>query len=98
MEKELSPRRLHCSTVWKCFDDFGKHNNTSKRPKLHVYDAVVRSKLLCGFGTANITDRMLQRLGAFQLRGIHKTLHIYTIWAQRKRGTEMSNTQDAIYE
>ena len=35
---------------------FWKHSNTPKRTKLHVYDAVIKSKLLYGLDTAKITD------------------------------------------
>ena len=84
-------RLVQCHTISKRLENFWKHSNTPKRLKLHVYDAVIRSKLLYGLDTANITQSLLKRMDAFQLRGLRQILGIETTWAQTK--TRQRNEQ-----
>ena len=41
---------------------------------------------------------MLRKLDTFQLRGIRQILKIETTWAQKKRGAEMTNKKEEVYE
>jgi hypothetical protein len=55
---ELAKRKATCNHVWRKLENFWKHSNTSDTKKLHVYNAVITSKLLYGLESANLTDRM----------------------------------------
>ena len=98
IEKEITRRLSQCNTIWKRLENFRKHSNATKGTKLHVYDADIRSKLLYGLDTANITDGQLKRLDAFQLRGIRQILKIEITWAQKKAGKDISNHTKWVYE
>ena len=91
-------RLAQCNAIWKRLETFWKHSNTPKRTKLHVYDAVIRAKILYGLDIASLTNKLLKKLDTFQLKGLRQILKIDTTWAQKKQGKEMSNKSNEVYE
>ena len=61
--------------TWFKLYPYWKATNASKRWKLIVYDAIIRSKLLYGLETIHLTTAMAKKLNAFQMRGIRKILN-----------------------
>ena len=60
--------------------------DTTLNWKLRVFDAVLRSKLLYGFETMELTEQELNKLNSFQIKGIRR---IATAW---KGGTKKDIT------
>ena len=55
---------------------FWRHANVPKKWKLIVYNAVVISQLVFGLNTIKFTNPMLNKLDAFQIRGLRAILNI----------------------
>ena len=77
--------------VWKRMHMFFKHANCPVRWKLIVYNSMIRSKLLYGLETVELTNSLLCRLESFQLRGQRKILQMNTTFIDRR------NTNAEVY-
>eukprot|EP00975_Prorocentrum_lima_P017673 3729308-Prorocentrum_lima.AAC.1 len=66
--QELKKRMARCSLVWRKLDSFWLHSHCSPKFKLLVYDSVVRSKLLYGLESLQLTDSLSESLDVFQRR------------------------------
>ena len=53
---------------------YWKATNASKKWQLLAYDAIIKSKLLYGLETAQVSKAELNRIDAFQIRGIRQIL------------------------
>ena len=69
-----------------------KKTNCPHKFKLNVFDAVIRSKLVYGLETIHLSDAILSKLDAFQLKGIRKILNIQTTYMNR------ANTNARVFE
>ena len=56
--------------------------------KLHVYNAIIRSKLLYGLETVHLTESMQKKKNAFQLRGMRRILGIDSTYVNRANTNE----------
>ena len=63
---------------------FWKKSNWPVKFKLSVYDAVIRSKLVYGLEVVHLPKHVLQKLNAFQLKGLRKILNIQTTYINRQ--------------
>ena len=64
--RELNKRMGDVVSTWKRLEVFWKHSNTCKRTQLHIYDAIIKSKLLYAHETANLTAAQQNRLDPCQ--------------------------------
>ena len=64
--------------VWKALNDSGKNANCAIKWRLHVFNAVVISKLAYGLETVQYAESQAKRLDAFQLKGLRKSLSMAT--------------------
>ena len=65
--------------------------------QLLIFDAVVRSTLLYGLETIHLTDAMLKKIDAFQLRCLRKILKVpSTSIDRRNTNTEVLNRHTAL--
>ena len=69
---EIQRRMATCIVTWNKLHLFWRHSNTPIRTKLIVFDAVVRSKLVYGLETVRMTTAQLNRINAFQLKGLRQ--------------------------
>ena len=78
IDKEINNRLLDTCKTWYRLSLFWKYHNTDrdKRWKILVYQSVIKSKLLYGLETIQLTRTRLNRLDAFFYKGIRKILHI----------------------
>ena len=60
--------------TWMKLHVYWKATNASKKWKLVIFDALVRSKLQYGLETLHLTQSMARKLDVFQLKGLRKIL------------------------
>ena len=61
--------------------DYWKASEASQKWKILIFDAVIKSKLLYGLETTQLTNKCLKRIDAFQIRGLRKILGLkHTYW------------------
>ena len=60
-------------TMWK-LNDYWKASEASKKWKILIFDAVLKSKLLYGLETTQLPRSCKKRIDTFQLRGLRKIL------------------------
>ena len=83
-QMELRHRLSVCMGVWKKLGLFFKSSDCSVRLKLQVFNAILRSKLMYGLESAQLTESSRQRLGTFQLKGLRQILKITTTYVDRQ--------------
>ena len=67
---------------------FFKGSNCSKKCKIRVYDAVVRSKLAYGLESLQINECLKARIDAFHLKGLRQILRITTTYVDRAHSNQ----------
>ena len=67
-------------TLWR-MQDYWKAAEASPKWKVLIFEAVLKSKLLYGLETTQLTKKCLTRIDAFQIRGLRKILNMkHTYW------------------
>ena len=89
---EANERIRQCTATWKQMDKYWKLGKCSRRRKLQVRSAVIRSKLTYAMYTIQLNTSVLKRLDAFQAKGIRKILKWKTTYEDR------TLTNKALYE
>ena len=56
--KEINKRISECHLTWKRLDIYWKHADATEREKLIVYDSIIRSKLMYGLESVNLTETL----------------------------------------
>ena len=82
-KKEITSRLAVCMYTWKQLDIFWKKSICPLKFKIHVYDAVIRSKLVYGLETIQIPKYLCNKLNTFQLKGLRKILGMRTTFIDR---------------
>ena len=70
--------------TWFKLDSYWKASQASKKWKLIIFDAIIRSKLLYGLETVHLTQSMSKTLDAFQMRGLRKILKRPSTFVDRR--------------
>ena len=87
-ETEVRDRISVCSAIWKRMGAFFKGSNCSKKFKIRVYDAVVRSKLAYGLESLQINECLKARIDAFHLKGLRQILKLEPTFRNREMTNE----------
>ena len=67
-------------TRWK-LNSYWKATEASNKWQLLIFDAVIKSKLFYGMETVQLTEAMINKLDAFQMKGLRKKLgEKHTCW------------------
>ena len=67
--------------TWFKLKPYWKAKDADKKWHLIILDAVIRSKLLCGLATVQLTHSMEKELNPFQMRGLRQILKKpHTYW------------------
>ena len=74
VKEEITYQMQQVTFTWKRLQTYWKATDASKKWRLLAYDAIVKSKLLYGLETAQASKADLNRIDAFQLRGIRQIL------------------------
>ena len=62
--------------TWFKLLPYWKASDANVKWKLRIFDAVIRAKLLYGLETVHLTKAMLNKIDAFQIRGLRKILNL----------------------
>jgi hypothetical protein len=81
--KELRKRTAACMATWRLLDVFFIYGNATCKFKMLVWDVVIRSKLLYGLESAQLTEAAKKRLDTFHLKGLGKILGMTTTYIDR---------------
>lgn len=82
---EVQRRMAEVCVTWKKLDTFWKHSNTPTKIKIQIYDAVIRSKLVYGLESLQLTKAWQNRINAFQLKGLRKILRFKSTYIDRRQ-------------
>jgi len=89
IEEELETRIRKAAITWKKLKPYWRRSVASKRTKLLMYNALIRSKIIYGLESAELKQSGLQKLNTFQLKGLRQILRLVTTFIDR----ENSNTK-----
>ena len=78
--------------TWFKLSAYWKATRASKKCKLIVFDAIIRSKLLYGLETIHLTQSLAKKLDAFQYRGLRKIMGMSSTFINR------ANTNQKLLE
>ena len=78
--------------VLKKLDLFWRQGDSSVKQKVQVFKAVVKSKLLYGLESMQLTQSSMRKLYVFHLKGLRKILKMETTFVNRE------NSNDAVYD
>ena len=90
--RELQKRIAESMAVLKKLDLFWRHGDSSIKQKILVYNAVVKSKLLYGLESMQLTAGARNKLDVFHLKGLRKILKMETTFVNKE------NTNEAVYQ
>ena len=77
--EELNKRFANTMAIMKKLDVFWRHSNCPISVKINTADAVLRSRLLYGLESAQLTPSVLKRLETFQLKVLRKNLRMHLL-------------------
>ena len=91
---EIDERIKQATSTWNRLYKYWKLGNCSKKKKLQVWNAVIKTKLTYCLVTVQINKDRASRLDAFQLKGIRRILNWKTTYIER-RNTNKRLRQEA---
>ena len=91
---EIFNKMSEVRRTWYKLEPYWKASGASKKWKLMIYDAIIRSKLLYGLETIHLTQAMSRKLDAFQMRGLRRILQRNSTFIDR-RNTNKSLLEEA---
>ena len=74
IKHEILNKMSEVRRTWFKLSAYWKASGASKKWKLIIFDAIIRSKLLYGLETIHLTQALSKSLDAFQLRSLRKIL------------------------
>ena len=86
--KEMNTRISQCVVIGKKLQMFWDNPNCPSKFKLHVYDAVIRSKLVYGLNSTELSVGAISHLNAFQLKGLRRILKMKTTFVERSNSNQ----------
>ena len=75
--------------IYNGIECFWNKAKSTIRWKLFVFDVIIKSKLLCGLEAMQLTNAEIQRINAFQMKGVRRILgvpptHIDRQWTNER--------------
>jgi len=83
VQHEITNKIHEARKTWYKLAPYWKATNASKKWKLIIYDAVVRSKLLYGLETLHLTEAMARKIDVFHMKGLRQILGMQTTYVNR---------------
>ena len=84
MRQEVGYRMQQTMAAWTKLKPFWKACNCTDGWKLRVYQAIIQNKLIYGLETIHLTQGMLNKINAFQLRGLRSILSLEPTFVNRR--------------
>ena len=88
IRSEILHRLRKASATWRKLGDYWQRSRATKRQKMIVYNAIIKSKIMYGLESAHLTTTWMNRLNTFQLRGLRKILRMVTTFVDRANTNE----------
>ena len=88
IREEVSNIIREVSKTWHRLNEYWKAANASRKWKITVFDAVIRNKLLYALKSAELPKSQINRLDAFQIRGLRGILKMKHPFHDRKSTDE----------
>ena len=88
MRQEIGYRMQQTMAAWTKLKPFWKASNCTVGWRLRVYQAVIQNKLIYGLETVHLTQAMLNKINAFQLRGLRSILNLEPTFVNRRNTNE----------
>ena len=86
--KEIKTRTAACMSTLNKLHQFWRHSDCPTKFKIIALDAVIKSKLLYGMETAQLTQGAIQRLDVLQLKGLRTILKMTTTYVDRNNDNQ----------
>ena len=83
IQHEILNKIQEVHRAWFKLSSYWKATCASKKWKLIVFDAIIRSKLLYGLETVHLTQAMYKRIDAFQYRSLRRILGMPSTFINR---------------
>ena len=84
IKHEMFNKMQEVRKTWFKFLPYWEATNAKVKWQLLIFDAVVRSKLLYGLETIQLTGAMLKKIDAFQIRCLRRILRIPSTFIDRR--------------
>ena len=84
MKHEILNKLQTVRITWFKLLPYWKASDANVKWKLRIFDAVIRAKLLYGLETVHLTEAMLNKIDAFQIRGLRKILNLPSTFIDRR--------------
>ena len=92
IKHEVLNKMQEVRKIWFKMAPYWKASNANQKWQLIIFDAVIRSKLLYGLETVHLTNALLKKVDAFQLRCLRRILKLAPTFVDR------SNTNMAVIQ
>ena len=73
-QRYVKKRLVDATITFKRLSVYFRYGDTSIRERLHIYEAVIRSKLMYGLESTAMNTSVLNRLDAFQMKVLRQVL------------------------
>ena len=81
IKTEITHKKQEVRKTWFKLKPYWKAKDTNQKWQIIIFDAIIRSKLLYGLETVQLTNSMEKELNAFQMRGLRQILkNTHTYW------------------
>ena len=71
---EITNKMQEVRKTWFKLSEYWKASNANTKWQLIIYDAIIRSKLLYGLETVQLTEAQQKKINAFQMRGLRQIM------------------------
>ena len=92
IKHEVLNKMQEVRKIWFKWAPYWRASNANQKWQLIIFDAVILSKLLYGLETVHLTNALLKKVDAFQLRCLRKILKMAPTFVDR------SNTNTAVIQ
>ena len=92
IKHEVLNKMQEVRKIWFKMAPYWRASNANQKWQLIIFDAAIRSKLLYGLETVHLTNALLKKVDAFQLRCLRKILKMAPTFVDR------SNTNTAVIQ
>ena len=85
IKHEVLNKMQEVRKIWFKMAPYWRASNANQKWQLIIFNAVIRSKLLYGLETVHLTNALLKKVDAFQLRCLRKILKMAPTFEPRSK-------------
>ena len=84
IQAEIRKRTQKAIITWQKMKPYWLHSKASKKTKIRIWEAIVKSKIMYGLESAQITPSRQAKINTYQLKGIRQILQKQTTYIDRR--------------